>query len=381
MRWDLIVTGGPAAGRTFSIKEGEVKTIGRSRKAHIYIDDSKISRIHCAVSVSESIATLKDNKSRNGTFLNKKKIDTVSLKRGDMIYMGKTSIEIEPVDVAESSLIEARMVGPFRLVSRIGLGGMATVYLAERLPQRTRYALKILKGSIAAQAELLERFHREARAGLVLDHPNIVKIVEVGRESHTYYLVMEYCPGENLYEILEEETRLLVPRALSVASQVAEAVRHAYRHDIVHRDLKPENIIIAKTGLVKVTDFGLAKFLDQTTEEYLTHTGEGLGTLAYLPPEQIDKAKIADIRADIYSLGATLYHMIAGFPPIERPSLAEFFKAIRNKIPRPLRKVDKTVPKSVSHLVDKCLAKDPRGRYQTPDELAAELQRVIGEVS
>jgi serine/threonine-protein kinase len=248
------------------------------------------------------------------------------------------------------------------------------------MPEQTRYALKVLKSTVASQKDLLERFHREARAGLALDHPNIVKILEIGREGDTEYIVMEYCPGDILSDVLDNEEKISPGRALKIASQVVEAMRHAHRHGIVHRDIKPDNIILLKNDFVKVADFGLAKFLECNTAEYLTHTGEGLGTLCYLPPEQIDQAKVADIRADIYSLGATIYDMVAGNPPIDKPNIAEFFKAIRGEMPPSLRKLDKNVPKLLSEIVDKCLAKDPADRFQTPDQLAIAIRAALLEV-
>lgn len=382
MRWDLIVTGGPSAGKNYSVYEGQKRTLGRSSKADFTVKDKQISRVHCSISVEDALAVLRDEESRNGTYVNKKKIDVLDLQKGDVIYIGSTVIEVEPVETGGSSLmIPERMVGPFRLVYRIGIGGMATVYLSERLPGREKFALKLLKPSLGLQEEFIERFHREARAGFRLSHPNIVKTHEIGRDGNTVYLVMEYCPGDTLAQVLDREKKLPLARALLIASQIAEALKHAHRHEIVHRDIKPENIIISKKELVKVSDFGLAKFLNRSAADYLTHTGEGLGTLRYLPPEQINDARASDVRADIYSLGATLYHMVSGSVPLEESNLEDFFRSIAYEPPRNLRKIDKTLPKSLAALVAKCLAKHPEQRYQTPDELARELGRIQDEVS
>jgi serine/threonine-protein kinase len=379
MRWDMIVVGGPDMGRTFYVEDGQTVTIGRSSDADIVLDDVKLSRIHCSISVKEGFAVLKDENSRNGTFVNKKKIDSVPLKTGDHIFVGKSVLQAEAVDISDTSIYGKRAIGPFRLISRLGLGGMSIVYLAEKMPEQTKYALKVLKTTVASQKDLLERFHREARAGLALDHPNIVKILEIGRDGNTEYIVMEYCPGDVLSDVLDRDGKITSGRALKIASQVVEAMRHAYRHNVIHRDIKPENIILMKNDFVKVADFGLAKFLDGATAEYLTHTGEGLGTLCYLPPEQIDQAKVADIRADIYSLGATVYDMVAGHAPIDKPNVAEFFKAIRSEVPVSLRKIDKNIPKLLSEIVDKCLVKDPAHRFQTPDELAIAIRAALHE--
>jgi nicotinamidase/pyrazinamidase len=251
---------------------------------------------------------------------------------------------------------------------------MGVVYRGVHVVMGRIAALKTLRVMDGADPTLVQRLLREATAGGRIQHPNIVSVHDTGEQDNVAYVVMEYVSGENLAEALRREQRFPVPRALRFAVQVADALAAGFRLGYIHRDIKPENILLTRGDVVKVTDFGLAKNLKETELGGLTKTGQVLGTMLYMPPEQIVSSKGSDQRADIYSLGATLYHLLAGRPPFDSRSAIMLLMDIRTKEPPPLASLVPGLPPAVDHVVSRCLRKDPAERYQTPEELAADLR-------
>ena len=261
------------------------------------------------------------------------------------------------------------VAGKYRLVRKLGAGGMGVVYEAEDLRLKRTVALKFLPPGLTADAEARERFVHEARAASSLDHPNICTIHEVDEaEDGGLYIVMACYQGESLKDKLGRGT--LAPfEAIRIASEVAEGLAKAHEHGIVHRDIKPGNIMVTSDGLAKILDFGLAKL---TGEARMTVTGTTVGTVAYMSPEQARGDEV-DARTDVWSLGVVLYEMATGALPFGRASDRAVLNAIVHDEPRPAKELRPGFPAELAHVVRKALAKDPAKRYASAREMAGEL--------
>ena len=259
----------------------------------------------------------------------------------------------------------------------LGAGGMGVVYRGSHTVMGRKVALKTLKVLDSADPTMVKRLLREATAGGRIQHPAIVSVHDTGEQENIAYVVMEFVKGENLSDALRREKRFPVLRGLKFAVQVADALAAAFKLGYIHRDIKPENILLAGGDAVKVTDFGLAKNLKDGELGGLTRTGQVLGTMLYMPPEQIISSKGSDQRADIYSLGATLFHLISGRPPLEAKSAIALLMDIRTKEPPSLSSLVPDCPPGLDQVVARCLKKNPAERYQAPDELARDLRQVL----
>jgi hypothetical protein len=258
----------------------------------------------------------------------------------------------------------------------LGAGGMGIVYRAVHAVMGRVAAIKTLRHTGTADPVLVQRLLREATAGGRIQHPAIVSVHDTGEQGTVAYVVMEYVQGENLAQALAREKRFSLRRATWFTLQVAEALAAAFRLGYIHRDIKPENILLRRDDTVKVTDFGLAKNLKEGELGGLTRTGQVLGTMVYIAPEQIVSSKGSDQRADLYSLGATYFHLCAGRPPFDTREPIKLLLQIRKEEPPPLSQVLPGVPEGVERIVTRCLRKDPAERYQSPEELAADLRAV-----
>jgi beta-lactam-binding protein with PASTA domain/tRNA A-37 threonylcarbamoyl transferase component Bud32 len=264
----------------------------------------------------------------------------------------------------------------YEMVQHIARGGMAQVYLARDLLLDRPVALKVLFPELSVDRSFVERFRREAKAAANLSHPNIVSIYDWGQGDQTYYIVMEYVDGPTLSSMLrprEGTSVALEPeRAASIAASVAAALDFAHRRGVIHRDVKPGNVLIDDRGQVKVADFGIARAIGAS--EDLTQTGSVMGTATYFSPEQAQGYPV-DPRSDVYSLGVVLYEMVTGKPPFsgENPvSIA--YKHVKEPPPRP-SSVNPAVPAALEAIILKAMAKDPDGRYQSAEDMRADLVR------
>lgn len=277
------------------------------------------------------------------------------------------------------------MLGRYKLLSLLGAGEMSAVYLAEHTLLERRCAIKVLPGNRVKDTSYLGRFHREARAVASLNHPNIVRAYDVDKQVEggveIHFLVMEFVEGRNLEKIVALKGPLRYVDAADYIRQAAEGLSHAHQAGLVHRDIKPENLLIDSHGTVKILDLGLARLFEQTDEESLTikHDEKVLGTADYLAPEQaIDSHKV-DARADIYSLGCTLYFALTGHPPFTEGTLVQRLFAHQTKSPRSVSEERSDAPEGLIVILDKMMAKKSADRYQTADELAQALTRWLAE--
>lgn len=264
-------------------------------------------------------------------------------------------------------------LGDFRIIKKLGAGGMGAVYLADQLSLRRRVALKVLSRQLASQPAYVQRFFREASVLASLDHPNIVRFHGVGEERGFHYFAMEFLDGFNMPALLERRGgRLGVGDALHVVLQCAAALRYAHEHQIVHRDVKPENIMITRLGHLKITDLGLAKPMDEDLS--LTDSGTGVGTPRYMAPEQGRDAKHADHRCDIYALGGVLYYLLTGRPPFLEDSAIDLLLAKEQGFFPSARHLNDEVPPRLDLMIGKMLARDVKHRYQSCAELVRDLE-------
>jgi eukaryotic-like serine/threonine-protein kinase len=267
------------------------------------------------------------------------------------------------------------IAGKYRLLDRVGVGGMGSVYLCEHIVMKRRVALKVLPAALAEDPTAVARFHREAQAVAALDHPNIVRAHDIDCESKLHFLVMEYVDGSSFQEIVKRLGPMDVVRAAHYIAQASCGLEHAHEAGIVHRDIKPGNILVDRNGAVKILDMGLARFFhdeeDELTEKH--ESSSVLGTADYLAPEQALDSHDVDIRADIYSLGATMYFLLAGKSPFQDGSVAQKLIWHQVRQPKPIQKLRPEVPAEMAAVIAKMMAKDPGERYQTPAEVVAAL--------
>jgi serine/threonine-protein kinase len=270
---------------------------------------------------------------------------------------------------------ELRSIGGYRILRRLGSGGMGSVYLAYDDRDNRRVAVKVLSEHLAVDRAYVERFYREARSGKRLDHPNIVRSLDYGQDRATnrHYLVMEYVEGGSAHALLDQRGKMSVGDAVHIALDVARALEHAHARHVVHRDIKPDNILLTRSGLAKLTDLGLAKRTDQPS--HLTATRQGFGTTPYMPYEQAVNAKAADGRSDIYALGATLYHLVTGSVPFPGDNHLDVVEKKNQGLFTPAGAVNGAVPPSLDRILAKMLACQPQDRYQTASELIVDLER------
>ena len=391
--------------------------VGRASDAAIHVRDAKLSRHHCEVGCGQDGYYVRDLNSKNGTFMNGARVTRARLRDGDRIQIGLTRFVFrgEPAGSSDETLLApprlcaacgkivaiddmgtarqtqeriycsacihltpllGRTVGGYEIIQLLGRGAMGTVFKAEQLSMSRPVALKVLHRELTADDGAVRRFLREARAGGQFSHPNIVRIYDMNVAEGYYFISMEYIAGGDFGALLEREGPLAVQQTLDVVVQTCSALVHAHGKGLIHRDIKPSNLLLGRDGLVKVADLGLAKSLDAAGVSGLTSTGTTLGTIAYVPPEQIIDASSVDYRADVYSLGATAYHLLSGEHPFRGRTVTEVAMAIRNDPPRPLRAYRDDVPPVFDQIILRAMAKRPEERYASASEMLDALNTV-----
>ena len=261
----------------------------------------------------------------------------------------------------------------YKLLRKIGGGGMADVYKAVNEETGQEVAIKILHQQYVHEEDFVKRFKREADSVSSLSHKNIVEIFDVGEEENLYYIVMEYINGLTLKQLIQREGALTVEEAINIGKQILSALDHAHQHHIVHRDIKPHNILIGINGQVKVTDFGIARAISQAT---ITHTGSVLGSVHYLSPEQA-RGGWTDEKTDLYSFGIVLYEMLTGKLPFSGDSpITVALKHLQDKFIFP-SDINQQIPQSVENIVLKALVKDPNKRYASASQILNDLNTAL----
>ena len=261
----------------------------------------------------------------------------------------------------------------YRLVEQIGVGGMAIVYRA--IDQRTGHsvAVKVLKPEFNKDAEFVSRFQREAEAASRMTHHNIVNLLDVGMDGDNRYLVMEYVQGKTLKEVIREKGRINPTVAAQITIRILSALQHAHQNGIIHRDIKPQNILVHEDGHIKVADFGIARMANSST---LTRSDTVMGSVHYFSPEQAS-GQAADVTSDIYSVGVVLYEMLTGRVPFDGDSTVAVAMQHLHARPAPIETIAPEVPLAICHVCMMAMEKNPKYRYQSAREMAAELRMAL----
>jgi tRNA A-37 threonylcarbamoyl transferase component Bud32/anti-sigma factor RsiW len=288
----------------------------------------------------------------------------------------------------------------YRVLELLGSGGMGAVYKAEHRRMERHVALKVMSPDLMDRPQMVERFHREVKAAALLTHPNIVTAYDADQAGDTHFLIMEFVEGISLAQKVQQAGPLPIARACDYVRQAALGLQHAFERGMVHRDVKPHNLMLTPTGQVKILDFGLARFVRETASvraetsapttetagpasvgaaSALTETGMVMGTVDFIAPEQATDPSRADVRADIYSLGCTLYYLLAGHAPFPEGAALDKLTAHCERAPAPLTDLRRDVPPALARVVERMMAKDPAQRYQTPAAVAEALTPFLAE--
>jgi serine/threonine protein kinase len=293
-------------------------------------------------------------------------------------------------DVMEESQLANSTLSHYRIVSKIGAGGMGDVYLAEDTKLDRKIALKILPSEVASDRDRLDRFIREAKAAAALNHPNIAHVYEIGESDGVRFIAMEYVDGQTLRELLQRG-RLTLTRSIELTAQVAAGLAEAHQSGFIHRDIKPENLMLPSDSSIKILDFGLAKLIHKQRNpaelselstvanrgdaaHLGTSAGTILGTVSYMSPEQATGEKV-DQRTDIFSLGIVFYEMLSGRRPFDGNSAIDTMHAIINREPTPVAEFNPRLPLEISDILEKALAKNPTDRYRDASDFELDLRR------
>ncbi len=266
-------------------------------------------------------------------------------------------------------------LGKYKLLGLLGSGGMSSVYLAEHSLMHRRVAIKVLPKNRVEDSSYLARFYREAQAAARLEHPNVVRAYDIDHDGKTHYLVMEYVDGLDLQETVQQRGPLDYVSAADYTAQAAEGLYYAHQSRIIHRDIKPANLLLDKNGTVKILDMGLARFSDDEQNSLtVAHDENVLGTADYLAPEQAINSHQVDHRADIYSLGCTLYYLLTGHPPFPEGTMAQRLMKHQMQEPEPIQRDRPDVPPELVAICKQMMSKDVNRRYQSAGDVTGALR-------
>ena len=374
MRVVLVLTAGEGVGRQWTLSLGERARLGRGRDAEVRLRDPDASREHAQIACTEKGALVVDLGSRNGTFLGGELLapnQPQLLTRQTTLRIGAHVLEIQIV--GDRPVVSTpRLRDTYDVFGRLGEGAAGTVYAGRHKASGREVAIKGLHDTIAYDPRARERFLREGRVRV--QHPNVVQVLDVVVDAGRVYVVMELLKGGSVRDLLRAQEPIPLTTVVSIAAQAARGIEACHNAGIIHRDIKPANLLLSGDGTVKIADFGIAKQSDQVNS--LTVTGQGMGTLAYIAPEQATDAKRIGGAADLYSLGATLYHLLAGRAPFVIKTVEIIFEII-NRSPDPVSAHRPDCPPALAELVHDLLAKDPDERPPEARGVVAALEAML----
>jgi serine/threonine-protein kinase len=358
-----------------------VLTIGRKEDNDLVIDNLAVSSRHARIARIDKEFIIQDTESTNGIFLNGEKVAQHTLKHGDQVLIGKHCLLFQDDTAAGASRSSggSGRYGRYEVTRELGRGAMGTVYLGMDSTGRRTVAVKTLRFDGVNPNDLpalKERFFREAESVKQLSHPAIVKVYETGEERGSAYFSMEVLEGVTLKDFCAKRGPLAVKRAAEIVALVADALAYAHSKGVVHRDIKPANIMILSNGDIKVTDFGVARFLDASQ----TQTGAVLGTPNYMSPEQVTGAKV-DGRSDLFSLGVVLYELLTGAKPFQAKNIAELIRLHEAHQPAPPSTLRAEVPAACDAIVARALQRELDARYQQGQDMARDLRVIMRSLS
>jgi len=362
----LTVTRGNLAQPEY-VLTGQRMTLGRAWESSLLLpeDDLTTSRRHAEIYFEGGQFIINDLGSMNGTFVNGRRIQSEVLRPGDEIRLGNTLFRFEGGAEPAAARPMAQALGSYELVNTIGTGGMATVYLG-RAPNGALVALKVPLPQFANDSEFAARFQREIEIGQQLDHPNIVKVYGVIWDNAVPVMVMEYADGGSLRSWIQPDSNLPYGHLCGVIGQCCNALSAAHNKGVVHRDVKPENILFNSAGLVKITDFGIARLVARKT----ITAGRILGSPFYMSPEQAQGSPNLDARSDIYSLCVVAYELATGQPPFLGSNFVEVLNKHIREPPVSPAQIRRDMPPGIEQAIMRGLQKDPVQRFASAPELA-----------
>ncbi len=369
----LVIERGQEKGFSFTLRPGVPTVIGRDPTAQVIISDPAASRRHFQIRITDGIWLVSDLGSRNATYVNEEKLEREqALAFGDRIQVGETVfsfLEEEQTDKGRAGGLIGKDIAGYKILDRIGRGGMGTVYKARQMSLNRMVALKILSARYASDPAFVERFVAEARAAAQLNHPNVVQVFDVGQAGGLHFFSMEFMEGGAVQDLVakREDSRLPWIEALPMVMDAARGLVFAERHGIVHRDIKPDNLMLTVENKVKIGDLGLAARSDEVGD------GKIFGTPHFIAPEQA-RGRDVTHAADIYSLGASFYRMVVGRTPFGGQTVKEILRAQINDPHVPVINEVPDFPPDLSAIIDKMMAKRVEDRYASATELLEALE-------
>ena len=380
MPYLFVETGESGIAKT-PVPEAGHLTIGRSSQCELRLDDRGASAKHCYVEMVAGKYWIVDLDSTNGTLVNGRRVGRRALVDGDVIRMGRTRIVFGEEDVGQKMRSDpehlvGQQIGNYEIVQYLCRTTLGTNLLAVQELMGRKVVFKVLPPLLAMHGQIVERFHRQAKVGGLLNHPNIAATYDAGDYQSFHYLVSEYVEGESLKSMLAREGKLAPATAVSYGTQIARALAYLAEQKVIHRNLKPGNIFIHPDGTAKLADMWLAKNMDPETSINLTLKGQMFGTLEYMAPEQVEDPSTVDPRADTYALAAILFRMLCGravFQAKGRDALAQ--AVLDSPVPDP-KAIVPTLPRSLARTVTKGLSKRPEDRHADAQELLDALEMV-----
>ncbi len=415
MPTQLLVTAGPDKGHVFPLVVGGLLVIGRGTSTHTKLVDLHVSRVHCEVSWAGGKIVVKDNGSAGGTLVNGKQVAEAELKVGDVIRVGKTEFMLES-DVAEETTLppeavpqatpapgpagpevgfarkigsrplppglkklqelEGQALGSYQLLKIIGTGQIGLVFQAKDSKDQKMVALKVLRPDFLSEAKAVQRFVRGMKTARSFVHPHLVTLHNAGLAKPYCWIAMEFIEGASVAELVKKgpgDWR----QALGVAVHLARALAYLHGQGVIHRNISPPNILIQKgSQITKLGDAMLAKSLQGVQGQEVSSSGELVGNMFYMAPERTVGSGTSDGRADLYSLGASVYHLVTGRLPFQAGSLDELVTHIRQTQPTPPRQFQPALPEPLQAVLLRLLAKMPLDRYPSAGELLNDLTAI-----
>lgn len=405
MSLQLYVIAGPDKDRAFALREGAELMLGRGSQSAYQVTDPTVSRSHCQLLCEGDQVTAICKGGSAGTLVNGKKISKQTLKPGDVLQVGATQLRFQLADAAGATTIsgvpqpvsekaipsggveqleslKSKTIAHYEIGDGpiIGRGSTSIVFHATDTRDQRPVALKVLLPEISQDDDELQRFVRAMKTVMPLRHPHIITLFAAGKTGPYCWAAMEYVAGENLTEVIQRigVAGMLDWRyAFRVAMQIGQALAYAHGQKIIHRNVTPKNILIDATSkAAKLGDLMKAKAMEGILAKQITRPGELIGDVAYMSPERTRGATDIDGRADIYGLGATVYALLTGRPPFDGATLVEKITRIRKDEPVKPTKFQLSIPSAFEGAVLKMLGKRPEDRFQTAEELVAELERI-----
>lgn len=366
----IIVEKGPERGTSVEIGVGGRVIFGRDESCDFVTQDVSCSRRHFGVGEKDGKYIVKDLGSTHGTLVNGRRVDRAELRDGDTIVVGESTISFSMDSPGASRGLVGKSIAGYQIIERIGRGGMGTVYRAKQIALDREVALKVLSHRYSDDKIFINRFFKEAQAAARLNNPNVVQVYDVREEKGLYLISLEMMDGGTIQDLATRDGQLPISRVLSVARDAARGLVYAEKKSIVHGDIKPDNLMANSEGVVKISDLGLARDAGE-----VAHQGEEgiFGTPHFISPEQA-QGKPVDSRSDIYSLGATLYRLIAGTTPFTGADVREIVLKQINDAPEDLVSLREDCPRDLADLVSLMMAKDPADRFATAEELLSAVE-------